>query len=343
MTARLRRRWLRRHGAGILAAGLVAIAGCERAGGRAQKPPPVPVEPAPALPPWTGPLCSTDVAPRPERDPSPMCWVPAATFMMGTPAEHAGPYDFLPRKVRISRGFYMDQYEVTVEQFVRFANEVGNQCAGPGPDRRDEGDLCFHPSSVYVTPRSGGGHSPVRGRERTPAEPYRRGALAYCAWADKVLPTEAQWALAAFHDPTTGKDRLYPWGDDVRPRITNCFDGEGGCQDGFQHETPVGTFADDRSATGLIEMGGNLDEWVQDCFVRAPPCGEPCVDPIVTTGCEERDCARDQTCFLSRGGRTAYVAIDAARRHATFLDSGAGFRCAVISDVARRAHPHRPR
>src|SRR4051794_18158520 len=62
------------------------------------------------------PTCDRSFAPRPERDASPMCNVPAGDFTMGTPVDPKRPQDGPARRVRISHDFAIDQYEVTIAQ-----------------------------------------------------------------------------------------------------------------------------------------------------------------------------------------------------------------------------------
>jgi|JI10StandDraft_1071094.scaffolds.fasta_scaffold20538_4 formylglycine-generating enzyme required for sulfatase activity len=288
---------------------VLALASCERDGG-APKPTPTPV-PGP----WTA-QCDVRFAPRPDRDPSPMCLVPAAEFVMGrdAPEPHL---DLPPHRVRITRGFYIDQYEVTTEQMVKFANTVWNRCEGT------EKDACMYEglSAQYVDFDSA---SPTRqlivrdGRGRVPAQVFRDGAIAYCQWAGKQLPTEAQWVLAAYHDPATGKDRLYPWGDTFIPE--NTYWGEHGLS-GIE---PVGSYPGDRSPVGAMDMGGNEHEWVLDGFTRAPACsGGVCVDPEVPLADGQR--CDGLRCGVVRGGWLDAKTI--SNRDHVFLDMPTGFRC----------------
>lgn len=326
----------RAFGSRWLASALVvgSLLGCERSPSSEQPPPRPPADPDR----WQGPECSTAVAPRPERDAAPMCWVPAGTVTMGLPPDRAGPWDFAPRPVQVSRGFYMDQYEVTAEQFVRFAREVDNHCPGYGADdtRQGYGDRCFDwdgtPGNEDIAAMT---RFPRPGQERFPVLAFWRGAMAYCEWAGKSLPTDAQWALAAFHDPATGKDRLYPWGDDAPSGITNCA--KRSCQDEVNAKSAVGQFELDRSAVGVVELGGNVNEWVRDCLSRELPCAEPCVDPVVTEGCATADChwSDGKYCQLNRGSDYEMTLEDVARRHPADLSLIAGFRCVHVT--ARRA------
>ncbi|HEY5933250.1 MAG TPA: SUMF1/EgtB/PvdO family nonheme iron enzyme, partial [Kofleriaceae bacterium] len=236
------------------------LVGCQ---GSATAPPvPPPSRPSPA------PFqirCDASFAPDPRRDPSPMCWVPPGEFLMGAPFDEARAEDGKPRRVRITSGFYIDQYEVTVEQFAKFMRAQGKRCLN--------GACVFNDSEANIDVATD--QFVVRaGTERLPADGvFLSAAIEYCGWAGKRLPTEAQWELAARHDPITQNDRLYPWGDVYEHGVTNCAPGK--CDDGFDYISPVGAMSRDRSAIGAYDMGGNLSEWVNDCYRQDAAC-DPC-------------------------------------------------------------------
>lgn len=223
------------------------------------------------------PECSARFAPKPDRDATPMCLVPAGEFVMGTPVDAAHPEDGPARRVRISKLFYIDQLEVTWEQFARFLRTGPEHC---GKQQR----FCFagdDPDGIDVSKED----FPLRPKfEKLPVWATFGGAQAYCEWAGKRLPTEAEWEFAARHDPSTGTDRIYPWGDEYHEGVTNIF---GAIEPERGRLAPVGSFPKDRSATGALDMGGNASEWAADCFSIAFTCSEPCVDPLVTSNCEQ--------------------------------------------------------
>jgi iron(II)-dependent oxidoreductase len=89
-------------------------------------------------------------------------------------------------------------------------------------------------------------------------------AEAYCRWAKRRLPTEAEWEMAASYDPATGRKRRFPWGDEPpTPERANLDYRAGGTID--VRALPAGD-----SAFGGRQMIGNVWEWVADTFQPYP-------------------------------------------------------------------------
>jgi formylglycine-generating enzyme required for sulfatase activity len=167
-------------------------------------------------------------------------------------------------------------------------------------------------------------------------------AVAYCRWAEKQLPTEAQWEYAARGAVAGWR---YPWGNEIRPDgkpMQNIWQGEfphkNKGEDGFLTTSPVGSFKP--NAFGLYDVTGNVWEWCADYYRpdyyansphRNPPGPAESFDPQ-EPGIEKR---------IQRGG--SFMCSDnycrgyrVSARMKGAPDTGtfhAGFRCVLIPDT----------
>jgi CheY-like chemotaxis protein len=126
--------------------------------------------------------------------------------------------------------FSIDKYEVANVQYKQFVDETKHPA----------------PWGTYPTQR---GEYPV-------VSVSWEDAQAFCEWAGKRLPSEAEWEKAA-----RGQEgRLYPWGNEWQDKLANTQEGGAG-----QTQT-VGSYAGDISPYGIQDMAGNVSEWVDDWF-----------------------------------------------------------------------------
>ncbi len=217
------------------------------------------VAPFPARP-SKFPSCSGSYAPRPDRDPSPMCYV------------RGGSYDvkglgYAPKQMDHVQldDFLIDQHEVTVEQFVKFLNDAWHvdRCGNPKNLCLDTGTPGRAPPVVY----EGGRFKALAGKEKVAMwEVNREMAKAYCAWAGKRLPVYSEFDVAAHVGPS-GKRTKWTWGDDWQTGMMNCSEDD--CRDGIDEAAPPGSLHD-TSAWGAVDMEGNVEEQVLGCAGHCP-------------------------------------------------------------------------
>ena len=107
-----------------------------------------------------------------------------------------------------------------------------------------------------------------------PLEPHRPvlhvnwyEAEAYCRWAGRRLPTEAEWEMAAGWDPVDGRKRRFPWGDEPPATERACLDWAGGSGAGC---VDVAAFPEGDSRFGCRQMIGNVWEWTGTGFGPYP-------------------------------------------------------------------------
>ena len=211
------------------------------------------------IPPTPTPV-KTPVPPQgtlPPKVEAPMIAIPAGQFIMGSDREVERPQHVVPVDA-----FKIDKFEVTNEQFERFVWETGYVT-----DAEKAGEASWR----YYAERNKGckseGQYPV-------VKVTWNDAKAFCEWAGKRLPTEAEWEKAAH-----GIGSLtYPWGNQWEDKGENrCGSGETGIISCCGHTCPVGSFPSEASPYCVMDMAGSVAEWTSDWFQPYPgyPGGDP--------------------------------------------------------------------
>jgi formylglycine-generating enzyme required for sulfatase activity len=159
----------------------------------------------------------------------------------------------LPQRSVFLTAFYLDETEVTNAQYRACVNAGGcnDLPAGTGRYRRSE----YYDRDTFA-------RYPVVWVSWADAEDY-------CAWAGKRLPTEAEWEKAA-----RGVDgRIFPWGNTFDPTLANTQ------ERGLEELTPVGQYPQGASPYGMLDMAGNVWEYVADWYDPAYYGQSPDNDP----------------------------------------------------------------
>ena len=186
------------------------------------------------------------------------------------------------KEVRID-AFWMDKTEVTNAQFCLFLNQKGNQSTNeikwfePGSGHRGIVYGFIEEAEGIYTPKSGYENYPV-------IEVSWYGAKAYCEWAGGRLPTEAEWEYAA----KGPMNSIYPWGNVFDGSAVNYrdlsfdFDNHGkdtSFSDSSPQWTEVGSYPEGASWCGILDLAGNIHEWVYDWYAPDYYSISPAINP----------------------------------------------------------------
>jgi formylglycine-generating enzyme required for sulfatase activity len=232
-----------------------------------------------------------------------MVFIKGGIFMMGGDNEQARQDEFPKHAVQVN-SFYMDATEVTNEQFAAFVKATGYITTAekdikwkdlkkqlPLNTPKPASEMLKAASLVFVATDSEvnlqdysqwwqwihgaswkhpkGVGSNIIGKEKYPVVHISwDDASAYCKWAGKRLPTEAEWEYAARGGIAKS---IYSWGNTkVDSGIAKCnywqgsFPYRNDTTDGFYGAAPVKSFAP--NGYGLYDMAGNVWEWCSDLY-----------------------------------------------------------------------------
>jgi formylglycine-generating enzyme required for sulfatase activity len=242
-----------------------------------------------------------------------MILIPAGSFLMGTNLEDTErqaleyglvrPWfvDEQPERRVMLPAFYLDRYEVTHVEYQAFALATGHRAPTGWAGGRHPAGLSRHPV-VSVT---------------------WADADAYCRWAGKRLPTEAEWERAA--RGTEG--RLYPWGND--------FYADRGNIGGVLHRTEVvGSYPTGKNPEGVYDLVGNVWEWTADWYGPYPGHPNPSAfDPEARPARVLRGTSWSEIGHFAPEIQAAILAHNARGSFRLYADpegrlNDVGFRCA---------------
>lgn len=165
-------------------------------------------------------------------------YIPSGTFTMGGLDVYRENDELPPHEVQLS-AYWIDQVEVT--------NGMYNLCVQRG--------ACRTPVQMRSNRREEYFGNPEF-QDYPVVNVTWFDANAYCAWAERRLPTEAEWEYAA-----RGNDkRNFPWGDEPPNEFTANFINLVG------DTSRVGSYAEGASPFGVLDMAGNVSEWISDFY-----------------------------------------------------------------------------
>ncbi|MEW5939821.1 MAG: SUMF1/EgtB/PvdO family nonheme iron enzyme [Chloroflexota bacterium] len=239
-----------------------------------------------------------------------MLYVPEGEFEMGS---DSGDSDEKPVHTVYLDAYWMDQTEVT--------NAMYALCVSDGDCDPPQYTKSYTHSSYY-------------GNSQYDDYPVIyvdwNQANAYCQWAGARLPTEAEWEKAASWDDDNHEKRVYPWGDTFIGSLLNFCDAncpfdhaDKSVDDGYADVAPVGSYPGGASFYDLLDMAGNVWEWVADWYSDTYYGSSPSSNPQGPSSGQYR---------VLRGGSWGNVeysvrSTNRFRYDPSNIDDNIGFRC----------------
>jgi formylglycine-generating enzyme required for sulfatase activity len=235
----------------------------------------------------------------------PVVVIPTGTFLMGSPPGESGhrPAEEPQREVKIDAGFALSRDEISVGEFRAFVDDASFVTDA---EKSGDSNVYDEESGRMIDKKGASWRNDYLGATAEDNLPVIHvswnDANAYAQWLGTRtgkryrLPSEAEFEYAL----RAGSTARYPWGEGNPARNTENFTGDGDrsphlnrswakafkhYEDSYWGPAPIGKFR--ANAFGLIDMNGNVSEWVADCwhdnYTRAPIDSKAWVNP----GCAE--------------------------------------------------------
>jgi|KBSSwiStaDraftv2_1062776.scaffolds.fasta_scaffold67159_1 formylglycine-generating enzyme required for sulfatase activity len=235
----------------------------------------------------------------------PVVVIPTGTFLMGSPPSESGhrPAEEPQREVKIDAGFALARDEISVGEFRAFIDDAGYVTDA---EKTGDSNIYDEDSGRMIDKNGASWRNDYLGAVADNNLPVIHvswnDASAYAQWLSTRtgkkyrLPSEAEFEYAL----RAGSVARYPWGEGNPARNAENFTGDGDrsahlnrswakafrhYEDSYWGPAPIGKFR--ANAFGLIDMNGNVSEWVADCwhdnYTRAPADSRAWVNP----GCAE--------------------------------------------------------
>jgi formylglycine-generating enzyme required for sulfatase activity len=269
-----------------------------------------------------------------EKDGATLIYIPPGKFKMGLTEEQKNEllqlctskycrdlYEaaVLGKEVELTKGYWIYRTEVSNGQYAKCI-DVGIDVGGCTPPANNSFDDNFadHPVVRIIWDQ----------------------AVTYCQWAGGRLPTSAEWEMAASWNETSQEKYIYPWGNFFDGTLLNfcdknCSDAESdkNVDDGHAGIAPVESYPGGASPYGVLNMAGNVWEWVSDFY--SPTyylTNTNWVNPRGTDGPDDKSLrvVRGGSAWYSRAYSNAVVPDNENPHPLNAQDYfGLGFRCVI--------------